>query len=81
MGELKTNTFLLGNHTQYGFISNIPRLKILTKITIIQGECNNLRRPLLGKSFTPLQRILANAYDDGIIEPRSQVMSIQKSVN
>ena len=37
----------------------------------IQGECNNLRQPFFGKSFTPLARLLDNMFDDGILEARS----------
>jgi hypothetical protein len=41
----------------------------------IQGECNNLRQPFFGKSFTPASRVLENAYEDGLIEPRSRAAS------
>ena len=36
----------------------------------IDGSCNNLMKPSFGRSQTPLQRILRNAYADGISEPR-----------
>ena len=36
----------------------------------IDGSCNNLMEPSYGRSQTPLQRILRNAYADGISEPR-----------
>ena len=42
-----------------------------TPYRTIQGECNNLEQPLLGKSFTPLSRVLDNAFDDGLLEARS----------
>ena len=31
----------------------------------IDGSCNNLLIPKLGMAFTPLRRVLPNAYDDG----------------
>lgn len=31
---------------------------------MVDGSCNNLYNPLLGKSVTPQSRILPNAYDD-----------------
>ena len=40
------------------------------KFRTIDGSCNNLRVPKYGKSFTPLQRILGNAYGDGLTLPR-----------
>lgn len=41
-----------------------------SKYRTIDGSCNNLREPNYGKSFTPLQRILGNAYADGLTLPR-----------
>ena len=31
----------------------------------IDGSCNNLRNPKFGQVFTPLQRLISNAYADG----------------
>ena len=31
----------------------------------IDGSCNNLLIPKLGMAFTPLRRVLPNAYEDG----------------
>ena len=41
----------------------------------IDGSCNNLRKPKYGMAFTPLQRVYNNAYEDGIMEPRSKAKS------
>ena len=43
----------------------------LIKYRPIDGSCNNLNQPDWGKSNTPFQRILSNAYADGIFEPRA----------
>ena len=40
------------------------------KYRTTDGSCNNLKNPLFGKSFTPLQRILPNDYADGMMLPR-----------
>ena len=45
-------------------------LKIIFLYRTIQGECNNLRQPFFGKSFTPFGRVLDPAFEDGILEPR-----------
>ena len=41
------------------------------KYRTIQGECNNLKKPFFGMSFTPLARVLDSAFEDGIEEIRS----------
>ncbi|XP_037076974.1 chorion peroxidase-like [Pollicipes pollicipes] len=38
----------------------------------VSGECNNLRRPTLGRSLTGFRRLLPNTFDDGLFEPRSK---------
>ena len=38
----------------------------------VEGECNNLKKPFYGKSFTPLARVLDSAFEDGIQEIRSK---------
>jgi len=55
--------------------SQQPICDQFTPYRTIQGECNNLRNPFFGKSFTPLSRVLDNAYEDGIIEPRLKSVS------
>ncbi len=47
-----------------------PRCSNRARFRTIEGECNNLRFPLYGKTSTPLQRILRNAYADGRHSPR-----------
>lgn len=41
-----------------------------TPFRTITGWCNNLNQPKFGQSFTPLDRILPNAYEDGLSRPR-----------
>lgn len=41
-----------------------------TAFRTITGWCNNLNQPKFGQSFTPLDRILPNAYEDGFSKPR-----------
>ena len=41
-----------------------------SKFRTIDGSCNNLKQPLYGKSFTPLQRVLDSDYSDGFTLPR-----------
>lgn len=41
-----------------------------TPFRTITGWCNNLNQPKFGQSFTPLDRILPNAYEDGLSKPR-----------
>ena len=38
-----------------------------SKYRTIDGSCNNLGKPRMGQVFTPLQRILPNAYADGML--------------
>ena len=40
------------------------------KFRSLDGSCNNLKNPMFGKVFTPVQRILPNAYKDHIMIPR-----------
>ena len=42
------------------------------KYRTYDGSCNNLRVPAYGKSFTPLQRIFENDYDDKLSMPRTR---------
>ena len=39
----------------------------------LDGSCNNLRNPWLGKADTPYKRVLRPAYADGISEPRVSI--------
>ena len=41
-----------------------------TPFRTITGWCNNLNNPKYGQSFTPLDRILPSAYEDGLSRPR-----------
>ena len=41
-----------------------------TKFRSIDGSCNNLQRPWLGKAETPYKRYLPPAYQDGLESPR-----------
>ena len=34
------------------------------------GSCNNLQNTKYGQSFTPVQRLLPNAYSDNVMIPR-----------
>ena len=40
------------------------------KFRSLDGSCNDLKNPMFGKVFTPVQRILPNAYEDHIMIPR-----------
>ena len=51
--------------------SQIPVCDADAPFRTIQGECNNLRQPFFGKSFTPAAIILPNMFEDGILEARS----------
>ena len=39
----------------------------------IDGSCNNLSIPKLGMAFTPLRRVLPNAYEDGESNPYTSI--------
>ena len=49
-----------------------PECDTELKYRTIEGECNNLKKPFFGKSFTPLARVLDSAFEDGIQEIRSK---------
>ena len=49
-----------------------PKCKAKSKYRTVNGECNNLKKPFFGKSFTPLARVLDSAFEDGIEEIRSK---------
>ena len=49
-----------------------PTCDTESKYRTVEGECNNLKKPFYGKSFTPLARVLDSAYEDGIQEIRSK---------
>ena len=49
---------------------DIPRCDRLDPFRTEDGTCNNLRQPLYGRVFTPVQRVLPNDYADGFNEPR-----------
>ena len=48
-----------------------PKCDATSIYRTINGECNNLKRPFYGRSFTPLARVLDSAFEDGIQEIRS----------
>ena len=43
----------------------------LSKYRSADGSCNNFRQPKYGQTLTPVQRILPNAYSDGLLKPRN----------
>ena len=43
-----------------------------SKYRIIDGSCNNLKSPMIGRSTTPYKRYMTTAYDDGRNEPRTR---------
>ena len=49
-----------------------PNCNAKSKYRTVNGECNNLKKPFYGKSFTPLARVLDSAFEDGIQEIRSK---------
>ena len=49
-----------------------PKCNAKSKYRTVNGECNNLKKPFYGKSFTPLARVLDSAFEDGIQEIRSK---------
>ena len=51
--------------------TNPPTCKAESKFRTVNGECNNLKKPFYGQSFTPLARVLDSAFEDGIQEIRS----------
>jgi len=57
------NTLLSGN------CPSAPRCNTNAKYRSVDGTCNNLRNPLLGRSETAFQRILPPQYDDGVSSP------------
>lgn len=46
-----------------------------TKYRTLTGWCNNLNFPEYGKSIRAFTRLLAPAYDDGLMSPRSRSVS------
>ena len=42
-----------------------PKCNPNNKYRTIDGSCNNLRNPKFGQVFTPLRRLIPNAYADG----------------
>lgn len=48
-----------------------PNCNFNDKFRKIDGTCNNRRQPLFGALRTPLQRVLRNAYGNGINTPRT----------
>ncbi len=58
------------NNTQENVCPANPDCDPKAKFRTLDGSCNNLERPKLGMSFTPLRRILPNDYSDGIMLPR-----------
>ena len=42
-----------------------PRCNSNSMYRMIDGSCNNLVNPKFGQVFTPLQRLIPNAYSDG----------------
>ena len=67
--------FLPKNFTKWDLeacpFTNLPKCNAKSKYRTVEGECNNLKKPFYGKSFTPLARVLDSAFEDGIQEIRS----------
>uniref|UniRef100_A0A0P5QUM0 Chorion peroxidase n=1 Tax=Daphnia magna TaxID=35525 RepID=A0A0P5QUM0_9CRUS len=51
-----------------------------SKYRTIDGSCNNLKSPLMGRSNTQLGRYLAPDYDDGVWESRDKGMPNSRTV-
>ena len=49
-----------------------PKCNTTLKYRTVEGECNNLKEPFYGKSFTPLARVLGSAFEDGIQAMRNK---------
>ena len=52
-----------------------PKCNTKSIYRTINGECNNLKKPFYGRSFTPLARVLDSAFEDGIQAMRSKAKS------
>ena len=52
-----------------------PKCNATSIYRTINGECNNLKKPFYGRSFTPLARVLDSAFEDGIQAMRSKAKS------
>ena len=53
-------------------INDCNTLSPLSKYRTLTGWCNNLLFPEYGKSIRAFTRLLAPAYDDGLMSPRSR---------
>lgn len=54
------------------------------KYSLIDGSCNNLHNPWVGKSNTPYKRYAPNTYEDGVSKPRHSAAnprSISQSIS
>lgn len=61
-------------------ISFCPRVRTVgcnpnQRYSEIDGSCNNLATPWVGKAFTPYKRYLFSAYDDGRSVPRIRAVN------
>lgn len=61
--------------------SKWPACDPQSKYRTLDGSCNNLNNPLWGKSFTPFERFISPAYNDGVSEPRTIDVTGQKLPN
>ncbi|CAF0726834.1 unnamed protein product [Didymodactylos carnosus] len=66
---IKTLSKLTAPTQNCPFKKNI-KCNIQEKYRTIDGSCNNIKRPWLGKSNTPFKRWLTPFYDDGLDSPR-----------
>ena len=74
-GDIEGNNLVFDNADLSGtFLQDdcpaVPECDPDAKFRTIDGSCNNLNNPKFGMSFTPVQRVLPNAYADGMFLPR-----------
>lgn len=61
--------------------TNTLKCNFNNKYSLIDGSCNNLQNPWVGKSNTPYKRYASNAYNDGVQVPRKRSANGQSLPN